>query len=131
MSSSSRAGLPRERPVPGGTDGHAPGTTSQRTTMSDRNGERVALITGANRGIGLEAARQLARRGFHVIIASREEEKGRQAVEGIRSVGGEASSLPLDVSSSVSIRAAVPLFEGIADRLAWMPTEGKLANKSA
>jgi NAD(P)-dependent dehydrogenase (short-subunit alcohol dehydrogenase family) len=85
--------------------------------MSSPNAERIALITGSNRGIGLEAARQLARRGFHVVIASREEEKGRQAVEGIRSVGGKASSLPLDVSSSVSIRAAVPLFEGIADRL--------------
>ena len=85
--------------------------------MSNWNGERVALITGANRGIGLEAARQLARRGFHVIIASREEEKGRQAAEGIRSDGGKASSLPLDVSCSGSIRAAARTFGEAAERL--------------
>src|SRR3954471_777751 len=110
MSSSSRAGLPHERPVQEGTADPAPGTTSRRTTMSNRNGERVALITGANRGIGLEAARQLARRGFHTVIASRDEMKGRQAAEGIQAGGGRATSLSLDVSSPESIRNAVRHF---------------------
>ncbi len=85
--------------------------------MSPRNAERIALVTGSNRGIGLEAARQLARRGFHAVIASRDEGKGRPAAEGIQAGGGKATFLPLDVSSSESIRTAVRHFEAIADRL--------------
>jgi NAD(P)-dependent dehydrogenase (short-subunit alcohol dehydrogenase family) len=38
--------------------------------------QRIALITGSNRGIGLETATQLARRKYHVIIASRDERNG-------------------------------------------------------
>jgi NAD(P)-dependent dehydrogenase (short-subunit alcohol dehydrogenase family) len=43
--------------------------------MSLRDTRRVVLITGANRGIGLETARQLVRRGFHVVIAARDQER--------------------------------------------------------
>ena len=82
-----------------------------------RNSERIALITGANRGIGLEAARQLARRGFHVVIASRNEEKGEAAAESIRRTGGKATALLLDVSSSESIREAARQFATISDLL--------------
>src|SRR3954453_5729196 len=89
----------------------------KRSKMSPQNAERIALVTGANRGIGLEAARQLARRGFHVVIAARDEGKGRAAAEGIQAAGGKASFLPLDVSSSESIRAAVRQFGAIADHL--------------
>jgi NAD(P)-dependent dehydrogenase (short-subunit alcohol dehydrogenase family) len=78
---------------------------------------RIALITGANRGIGLESARQLTRRGFHVIIAARDERSGRQAAESISADKGTASYLPLDVSSSASIRAAAIQFATIADQL--------------
>lgn len=85
--------------------------------MSVRNGERIALITGANRGIGLEAAGQLARRGFHAVIASRDEWKGEAAAEGLRRAGGKATALVLDVSSSESIRAAAGRFDGISNRL--------------
>jgi len=85
--------------------------------MSQGNDTRIALITGANRGIGFEAARQLARRGFHVVIAARDEAKGQQAAERIRAEGGQATILPLDASSSESIRAAATRFGGIAGRL--------------
>src|SRR3954462_2309194 len=85
--------------------------------MSSRNAERIALVTGSNRGIGLEAARQLARRGFHAVIASRDEGKGRAAAEGIQGDGGKATFLPLDVSSSESIRTAVRRLGAVADRL--------------
>ncbi len=78
---------------------------------------KTALITGANRGIGLEMARQLARRGFHVVIGARDEGSGRQAAEGIHTAGGRAAFLPLDVSRSDSIRAAAEQFRRIADRL--------------
>jgi NAD(P)-dependent dehydrogenase (short-subunit alcohol dehydrogenase family) len=79
--------------------------------------QRVALITGANRGIGRETARQLARRGLHVVITARDEGKAQQAAQGIRADGGKATFLPLDVSSSESIRAAARRYEAIADRL--------------
>jgi NAD(P)-dependent dehydrogenase (short-subunit alcohol dehydrogenase family) len=85
--------------------------------MSRPNTQRVALVTGANRGIGLEAARQLARRGFHAVIASRDEWKGLSAAEGIQRDGGKASFLPLDVRSSDSIGTAARRFGTIADRL--------------
>ena len=85
--------------------------------MSLGTSQRIVLITGSNRGIGLETARQLARRQFHVIIAARDEERGRQAAEGIQAGGGTGTFLFLDVKSSQSIRTAVRQFAEIADRL--------------
>ncbi|HJT78501.1 MAG TPA: SDR family oxidoreductase [Gemmataceae bacterium] len=79
--------------------------------------QRTVLITGSNRGIGLETARQLARRGFHVVIAARDEGKGRQAAEAIQAGGGKATFLALDVSNSDSIRSAASRFTAIAAHL--------------
>ena len=55
----------------------------------------VALVSGANRGIGRETARQLAERGYDVIVTARDEAKAREAAE---EVGGRP--LQLDVSDS-------------------------------
>jgi NAD(P)-dependent dehydrogenase (short-subunit alcohol dehydrogenase family) len=85
--------------------------------MSRAEGERVVLITGANRGIGLETARQLARRGFHVVIAARDAEKGRQAARGIQANGGEVTSVALDASNSASVHNAAREFATNADHL--------------
>jgi NAD(P)-dependent dehydrogenase (short-subunit alcohol dehydrogenase family) len=41
----------------------------------------VALVTGANKGIGLEICRQLAQKGFHVLLGSRDEARGREGAE--------------------------------------------------
>jgi NAD(P)-dependent dehydrogenase (short-subunit alcohol dehydrogenase family) len=78
---------------------------------------RTALVTGANRGIGLETASQLALRGFHVVIAARDEASGGQAAKGIQASGGCATFLLLDVSDSHSIREAADRFASISDRL--------------
>lgn len=78
---------------------------------------RTALVTGANRGIGLETASQLARRGFYVVIGAREEAGGRQAATEIEASGGHATFLPLDVSDSRGIREAADRFVRISDRL--------------
>jgi NAD(P)-dependent dehydrogenase (short-subunit alcohol dehydrogenase family) len=51
--------------------------------LRPQNTQRIVLITGANRGIGLETAKQLADRSFHVIVAARNEESGRQAANAI------------------------------------------------
>jgi NAD(P)-dependent dehydrogenase (short-subunit alcohol dehydrogenase family) len=65
----------------------------------------VAVVTGANRGIGLEVARQLAEQGHQVVAGSRDEEKGLEAVERL-GAGDRIAVCPLDVSDSASIRAA-------------------------
>ncbi len=78
---------------------------------------RIALVTGANRGIGLETARQLARRGFQVVVAARDEASGGQAVKEIQASGGRATFHSLDVSDSHSIREAAKRFASISDRL--------------
>jgi len=66
-----------------------------------------ALITGAYRGIGLEAARQIAKQGFHVWISARKVEEGEAAAQKLRDAGLEASFVALDVTDEGSIRNAV------------------------
>src|SRR5262249_60672005 len=75
------------------------------------------LITGASRGTGLETARQLARRGFLVVLAARDERTGRQAARAINTDGSKATFLRLDVSGSDSIRAAAAEFATLAGHL--------------
>jgi len=67
----------------------------------------VVLVTGGNSGIGFECARQLAREGRHVLIASRNREASRRAVEQIAGESGAdaASELGLDLGSHASVRA--------------------------
>lgn len=84
--------------------------------MSHKKTQRTVLITGANRGIGLETARQLGQRGFHVILGARDESKGRKAAESIGG-NGKITVLSMDVSSSESIRSAASRFGEISDSL--------------
>lgn len=66
------------------------------------NGNRVALVSGANRGIGREIVRQLAERGVTTILGSRDEEKGRAAAEGI---DGDVRVRQLDVTDEKGIQS--------------------------
>ncbi|HWW91677.1 MAG TPA: SDR family oxidoreductase [Solirubrobacteraceae bacterium] len=75
--------------------------------MSEQSNGGVALVTGANRGIGREVARQLAVRGYEVLLSARDGEKARTAAEELtRSTGGSVLPLTLDVSDPQSISAA-------------------------
>jgi NAD(P)-dependent dehydrogenase (short-subunit alcohol dehydrogenase family) len=69
---------------------------------------RTAVVTGANGGLGLETARQLAAKGAHVVMAVRSQEKAAAAVEEIRATAPDAALelVPLDLASQASVRAA-------------------------
>lgn len=64
----------------------------------------VALVTGANQGIGLQIAKELLEHGFTVLVGSRNLEKGQEAAQ---SLGTDAHALQLDVTDQTSISAAV------------------------
>ncbi len=73
--------------------------------MSD--GEAVALVTGANRGIGREVARQLSARGYTVLLSARDGERAAAAAEDIaQGTNATVTPLTLDVSSPESIERA-------------------------
>jgi NAD(P)-dependent dehydrogenase (short-subunit alcohol dehydrogenase family) len=83
--------------------------------------QHIALVTGANKGIGFEVARQLARKGFHVFLGARNSEAGEAAAEKLRKEGGEdygeITVLKIDVSKPDSIRRAAEEFSRSTDRL--------------
>ncbi len=64
---------------------------------------KVALVTGASRGIGAAAAVELARRGAHVVITARTEGGLAETDDAIRAVGGSATLLPLDLMEGAQI----------------------------
>lgn len=66
---------------------------------------RTALVTGANRGLGLETCRALGRRGFRVLLTSRALDQGRAAADALTAEGLDVTSLQLDVSDARSIDA--------------------------
>lgn len=81
------------------------------------NHEKVALVTGANRGLGKEISLQLCQRGYAVFMASRDLEKGREAVRELCDQGHEAIFLHMDVTDPVSIKNAYGTFSQKADHL--------------
>jgi len=67
---------------------------------------QTALITGANQGIGFEIARQLLKKGFHVIISGRDEMKLSEAVNELKSEFTSVEMVLMDVSNFESVKAA-------------------------
>ncbi len=76
---------------------------------------RVALVTGANRGIGLEVCRQLAARGLHVVLTARDLTRAEAAARTVRAAGtGAVIPARLDVTDAGSIRALADELSGKA-----------------
>jgi len=73
----------------------------------DNTTKKIALVTGANKGIGLETARQLARdHGFTVLIGARDARRGTQAADELKAAGLDAHFLLLDPTDAASIERA-------------------------
>jgi 2-dehydro-3-deoxy-D-gluconate 5-dehydrogenase len=78
---------------------------------------RVAVVTGGNGGIGLGMAKGLAEAGAAVIIAARNQEKSKRAVEELRQLGAEAASIEVDVSVEASVNEMIEAAAGRWGRL--------------
>ena len=90
--------------------------------------QRIALVTGANRGIGFEVVRQLARKGFHVFLGARNSAAGTAATKKLRSEGaGDITFLQIDVSDGDNVRRAAEEFSGQADHLDTLVNNAGLA----
>ncbi len=78
---------------------------------------RTALVTGANKGIGLEVVRQMAAKGYQVFLTARKADAGAAAAATLQKQGLSACFVELDVADPVSIHAAVQAVSGAADHL--------------
>jgi NAD(P)-dependent dehydrogenase (short-subunit alcohol dehydrogenase family) len=87
--------------------------------------ERLALVSGGNRGIGLEVCRQLAERGYAVIMGSRDDENGRVAAEGL-----EWNVIPqqLDVADAGSVDRMAAFLEDEFGRLDILVNNAGISN---
>jgi NAD(P)-dependent dehydrogenase (short-subunit alcohol dehydrogenase family) len=79
--------------------------------------ENIALITGANKGIGLEVAKQLAQRGVLALIGARDEARGRAAVDALLALGLPAAPVRIDVTDEEGIASAAREIVGRYGRL--------------
>ena len=77
----------------------------------------IALVTGANKGIGYEIAAGLGARGWSVGVGARDEQRRNDAVAKLRAAGADAFGVPLDVTDAGSVASAVQLIEERAGRL--------------
>jgi len=82
--------------------------------MADR---KIALVTGANRGLGFEISRQLGQKGMTVLMGARDSEKGEKAAEMLHGEGLDTRAIALDVTDSASITSAVDAIRSDFGRL--------------
>ena len=68
--------------------------------------QQIALVSGANRGLGLEVVRQLAGTGMAVLLGSRDLTLGERAAQRLRRDGTDVTAIQLDVTDQASIEAA-------------------------
>jgi len=89
--------------------------------------KRVALVTGANQGIGLEIAKELAAKNFTVLVGSRDFARGEKAA---KTIDGDARALQLDVTDRASIAAAAKRIREELGRLDVLVNNAAISNTS-
>ena len=77
----------------------------------------TVLITGANKGLGLETARQLAAQGWTILLGSRDPDRGRAAAKELAADEADVHAVPLDVADDASVDAAVTEVARTTDHL--------------
>jgi NAD(P)-dependent dehydrogenase (short-subunit alcohol dehydrogenase family) len=85
--------------------------------MAQKHKGKIALITGANKGIGFEVARQLGTEGITVLLGARDPQLGESAAAKLRTQGVDAHFIELDVTKPESIAKAAEQIRGRHDRL--------------
>jgi NAD(P)-dependent dehydrogenase (short-subunit alcohol dehydrogenase family) len=91
--------------------------------------DRIALVTGANKGIGLEIARQLGKCGMTVYVAARDRGRGTAAVKKLQGEGLAARFVELDVLREETIRAAAATIEAAHGRLDVLVNNAGIADR--
>lgn len=79
--------------------------------------KNIALVTGADRGIGLEVCRQLVQRGYGVFLGTRDLAKGRQAAASLADIGGEVRPILIDLTQPDTFTNAARLIQAACGRL--------------
>ena len=88
------------------------------------NHKKIALITGANKGIGLETARQLGKKGMTVLLGARDTRKGETAAGELRKDGIDAQPIEIDVSDPQSIKKLRLRSQAtLGDSTSWSTTQ--------
>ena len=86
----------------------------EENKMSEK---KIALITGANKGLGFETARQLANQNVKVLIGARDETRGREAAEKLQEEGFDAEFVSIDVTNEKTLETAAKYVEETFGRL--------------
>jgi len=79
--------------------------------------QKIAVVTGANRGIGFEICRQLAHLGMKVVLTARDEKKGKEAAQKLQNEGLDVVFYPLDVTKEQSIQGLAEWIEQTFNKL--------------
>ena len=79
--------------------------------------KKIALVTGANKGIGFETAKQLGKKGISIIAAARNADNGNMAVSKLKAEGIDAEFLQLDVTNETQIQQAFEYINNKYDKL--------------